>query len=215
VSYKLIVFDWDGTLIDSAATIVQCIQDAARDMGIEVPAEERARHVIGLGLHDSLRHAVPGLAVERYREFADHYRRHFIGRQDAMVLFPGVMALLEELKRSRLLAIATGKSRRGLDRALQSGNLARIFAGSRCADETNPKPHPAMLLELMQQFSVNSSDVLMIGDTSHDMEMAKAAGVDALAVAYGAHAEAGLRACGPLGCFPDVASLREWLQANA
>ena len=215
MTYKLIVFDWDGTLIDSAATIVTCIQDAARDMGIEVPEDERARHVIGLGLHDSLRHAVPGLAVERYLEFADHYRRHFIGRQDAMVLFPGIMALLEELKGSKLLAIATGKSRRGLDRALVCGNLAHFFAGSRCADETNPKPHPAMLLELMAQFSVNRSDVLMIGDTSHDMEMAKAAGVDALAVAYGAHPEAGLRACGPRGCFSDVASLGEWLRKNA
>jgi phosphoglycolate phosphatase len=184
-------------------------------MGIEVPEDERARHVIGLGLHDSLRHAVPGLAVERYLEFADHYRRHFIGRQDAMVLFPGITALLEELKGSKLLAIATGKSRRGLDRALVSGNLAHFFAGSRCADETNPKPHPAMLLELMAQFSVNRSDALMIGDTSHDMEMAKAAGVDALAVAYGAHPEAGLRACGPRGCFSDVASLGEWLRKNA
>jgi len=214
LKYDLIVFDWDGTLIDSAATIVRCIQDAARDMGLEVPEDARARHVIGLGLHDSLRHAVPGLAVERYRDFADHYRRHFTARHDEMVLFPGILDLLGDLRQSKRLAIATGKSRRGLDRALASGGLAGYFSSSRCADETNPKPHPAMLLELMEELSVEKGKVLMIGDTSHDLEMAKAAGVEALAVAYGAHPEEGLRACAPLECFADVASLREWLRKN-
>ncbi|HXJ08990.1 MAG TPA: HAD-IA family hydrolase [Burkholderiales bacterium] len=215
MKYRLIVFDWDGTLIDSAGTIVQCIQDAARDMGLEVPAAERARHVIGLGLHDSLRHAVPGLALERYRDFADHYRRHFLARQDSMRLFPGVRVLLEELKKDRLLAIATGKSRRGLDRALDADGLRRFFADSRCADETTPKPHPAMLLELMQALQIAKQNTLMVGDTTHDLEMARAAGVDALAVTYGAHAEAGLRACSPLGCFPSVQALAAWLKTNA
>jgi len=214
LKYRLIVFDWDGTLIDSAGTIVQCIQDAARDMALEVPAAERARHVIGLGLHDSLRHAVPGLPAERYRDFADHYRRHFLARQDAMLLFPGVRDLLEELKRERLLAIATGKSRRGLDRALDADDLRRFFAGSRCADETHPKPHPAMLLELMETFQVEKKNTLMVGDTTHDLQMARAAGVDALAVTYGAHDEGGLRACSPLGCFPTVQSLAAWLKAH-
>lgn len=215
MKYRLVVFDWDGTLIDSAGTIVQCIQDAARDLGIEVPPAERARHVIGLGLHDSLRHAVPGLPVERYREFADQYRKHFLVRQDAMLLFPGVRVLLEELKKDRLLAIATGKSRRGLDRALDADDLRRFFADSRCADETNPKPHPAMLLELMQALQVDKKSTLMVGDTSHDLEMARAAGVDALAVTYGAHDETGLRARSPLGCFPSVDALGAWLKANA
>jgi phosphoglycolate phosphatase len=214
VKYKLVVFDWDGTLIDSAGTIVQCIQDAARDMALEIPAAARARHVIGLGLHDSLRHAVPGLAAERYAEFANHYRRHFLARQDAMLLFPGVVDLLKELKAQKLLAIATGKSRKGLDRALAADNLGAYFSGSRCADETNPKPHPAMLLELMEELSVARERTLMIGDTSHDLEMARAAGVDALAVTYGAHDEPGLRACAPLGCLPTVQDLQAWLKAN-
>jgi phosphoglycolate phosphatase len=157
---------------------------------------------------------VPGLAAERYPEFAGHYRRHFLARQDAMLLFPGVLALLEELKRDKLLAIATGKSRKGLDRALQHDGLARFFSGSRCADETNPKPHPAMLLELMEEFSVERTKTLMIGDTSHDLAMAKAAGVDALAVTYGAHREEGLLACSPLGCLPTVGALDAWLKAN-
>jgi len=214
MKYRLIVFDWDGTLIDSVGTIVQCIQDAARDMGLEVPAAERARHVIGLGLHDSLTHAVPGLAAERYREFADHYRRHFLARQDAMLLFPGVKALLEELKKDRLLAIATGKSRRGLDRALDAEDLRRFFSDSRCADETTPKPHPAMLLELMEALQIEKRNTLMVGDTTHDLEMARAAGVDALAVTYGAHPEDGLRACSPLGCFPSVQALGAWLKTH-
>lgn len=215
MKYSLIVFDWDGTLIDSAGTIVQCIQDAARDMAIEVPGPERARHVIGLGLHDSLRHAVPGLPAERYAEFAGHYRRHFLARQDGMLLFPGIRQLLDALSRDRALAIATGKSRRGLDRALAADGLRGYFSASRCADETTPKPHPAMLLELMQELGVSKQDALMIGDTSHDLEMANAAGVDALAVAYGAHPEQGLRACGPRGCVSSVTELEEWLRKNA
>jgi len=214
VNYRLVVFDWDGTLIDSAGTIVQCIQEAARDMGIEVPAAERARHVIGLGLQDSLRHAVPGLAAERYREFADCYRRHFVSRQDSMALFPGILELLEELKKDKLLAIATGKSRKGLDRALEFDKLGGFFSASRCADETNPKPHPAMLLELMDEFSISREKTIMIGDTSHDLDMARAAGVDALAVTYGAHDERGLRACGPLGCVASVQELGQWLRKN-
>ena len=214
MKYRLIVFDWDGTLIDSAGTIVRCIQDAARDMGLEVPDRERASHVIGLGLHDSLRLAVPSLGAERYPDFAAHYRKHFLARRDSMLLFSGIPDLLERLSKERLLAIATGKSRKGLDRSLEAGDLKRFFSGSRCADETNPKPHPAMLLELMEEFSASKTETLMIGDTSHDLEMARAAGVEALAVTYGAHPESGLRACGPLGCFSDVRSLSEWLTTN-
>jgi phosphoglycolate phosphatase len=214
LKYGLVVFDWDGTLIDSAGTIVECIQESARDMGLEVPPRERASHVIGLGLHDSLRLAVPGLAAEQYVEFVDHYRRHFLARQDRMLLFDGVRELLTDLSAQRRLAIATGKSRRGLDRALQADDLRRYFVASRCADETNPKPHPAMLLELMAELSVPREQTLMIGDTSHDLGMAQAAGVDAVAVTYGAHPEAGLRACNPVHCAASVAELRAWLTAN-
>jgi phosphoglycolate phosphatase len=215
VRYSLIVFDWDGTLIDSAGTIVECIQQSARDMGLEVPGRERASHVIGLGLHDSLRHAVPGLPSERYLEFAEHYRRHFVARQDSMLLFGGIRELLDTLHGSRRLAIATGKSRKGLDRALEAERLRRYFSASRCADETHPKPHPAMLLEIMDELAVEPAQALMIGDTSHDLDMARAAGIDALAVTYGAHPERGLRACGPLECFPSVSALHEWLTKHA
>lgn len=214
MSYRLLVFDWDGTIIDSPAAIVQCIQEAAREMGLAVPDDERASHVIGLGLRDSLLHAVPDLPAERYAEFVALYRRHFLAREDAMPVFAGMKELLAELKQRAPLAIATGKSRRGLDRALDATGLRALFAASRCADETRPKPHPAMLLELMEEFEVDSTETLMIGDTSHDLDMARAALVDAVAVTYGAHPETGLRACGPRACVSSVEELKAWLTKN-
>lgn len=215
MSYQLVVFDWDGTIIDSAATIAECIRRAAEDLALPVPSRERASHVIGLGLHDALRGAVPELTAERYPEFVARYRAHFFERQDDMVLFDGMRELIRELAATKTLAIATGKSRRGLDRHLAATGLAPYFKASRCADETTPKPHPAMLLELMAQVKLPREEVLMVGDTSHDLEMARAAGVDALAVTYGAHPADTLRECGPLGCFPDVGSLSRWLRQNA
>lgn len=213
--YPLIVFDWDGTIIDSTGTIAECIQQSAAEMGLPVPDAERARHVIGLGLHDSLRRAVPELPAGRYPDFVALYRKHFLAREDTMKLFPGMPELLSALGKTHTLAIATGKSRRGLDRALDAGGLRKYFTASRCADETSPKPHPAMLVELMGELAKDRSEVLMIGDTSHDLEMANAAGVASLAVTYGAHGEAGLRACSPLGCFASVEELGAWLTANA
>jgi phosphoglycolate phosphatase len=215
MSYRLIVFDWDGTIIDSASTIVECIRESARDMHLPVPAHERASHVIGLGLHDSLRLAVPELETHQYPEFVAHYRRHFLAREDAMALFPGMKDLLSQISTSHCLAIATGKSRRGLDRALAATGVGSFFSASRCADETNPKPHPAMLLELMEELEVGKDGVLMIGDTSHDLEMARAAEVASVAVTYGAHPEDGLRACKPLDCLSTVTSLSAWLKQNA
>lgn len=215
MKYRLIVFDWDGTIIDSAATIAECIRESARDMRLPVPSMERASHVIGLGLHDSLRTAVPELQPHQYPDFVAHYRRHFLSREDSMALFAGMEDLLKELKDRHLLAIATGKSRRGLDRALAATGVGPYFASSRCADETSPKPHPAMLLELMQELGFSRNQVLMIGDTSHDLEMARAAEVDSVAVTYGAHPETGLKACGPTGCVSSVKDLKAWLTQNA
>ena len=212
--YRLLVFDWDGTIIDSATTIAQCIRDAAADLALEVPTMEQARHVIGLGLHDALRAAVPQLAPARTAEFVGRYREHFRAREDEMGLFGGMRELLVALSARRVLGIATGKSRRGLDRALDATGLRPYFRASRCADETEPKPAPAMLRELMEELDVPAENALMIGDTSHDMDMARAAGVDALAVTYGAHPEQGLRACGPRGCVASVAELDEWLATH-
>jgi phosphoglycolate phosphatase len=214
--YALIVFDWDGTLMDSTVGITLAIQESARDLGLPVPAREAASHVIGLGLHDSLRGAVPTLPQARYGEFVERYRQHFQAQQQTMALFPGVTELLDELRRLNFrLAVATGKSRRGLDQALQASGLTDVFAATRCADETSPKPDPAMLLELMDELTLQRKDLLMIGDTSHDLGMAKNAGVDALAVGYGAHPAESLRAWQPRACVDSVHELRRWLTQNA
>jgi phosphoglycolate phosphatase len=214
--YRLIVFDWDGTLLDSAGGIVECIQEAARELRLPVPAREAASHVIGLGLRDSLRMAVPSLPEHQYREFAEAYRRHFLARQGAMTLFPGVRELLRELAAAgHHLAVATGKSRRGLEQALELTGLRPYFAASRCADETDPKPHPAMLLELLEELAASPREALMVGDTSHDLAMARSAGVDAVAVTYGAHPGDALRALVPRACVGSVEELHAWLTANA
>jgi len=142
------------------------------------------------------------------------YRMRVLRGEVTLEFYPGMELLLDSLAKSRRLAVATGKSRKGLDRALATTGLGRCFTASRCADETSPKPHPAMLLELMEELDARPPEVLMVGDTSHDMEMARAAGVDAVAMSYGAHPEDALRACGPAGCFASVAELASWLKAN-
>ena len=214
MKYRLIVFDWDGTLVDSHAAIAECMQEASRELGLPVPERERASHVIGLGLHEAMRIVAPDLPLQRYPQFIEAYRRQFRAREETMQPFPGMRELLAWLEETRILGIATGKSRRGLDRALEATGLAGRFRASRCADETHPKPHPAMLLELMAELNFSRERVLMVGDTSHDLQMAAAAGVDAVAVSYGAHAREGLLACAPLGCVASVEELRRWLTQN-
>jgi phosphoglycolate phosphatase len=214
MKYRVVVFDWDGTLVDSPAAIAECMQAASRDLGLPVPEIERATHVIGLGLHDAMKIVAPQLPGERYPEYIAAYRRHFLAREDQMRLFEGMPELLARLAKRRTLAIATGKSRRGLDRALEATGVQALFAASRCADETHPKPNPAMLFELMAALGVAADAVLMVGDTSHDMQMARAAGVDGLGVTYGAHAEGELVACASRGCVGSVAALERWLSEN-
>jgi len=214
--FELIVFDWDGTLMDSAATIASSVQAAARDLGLEPPSDERARHIIGLGLEDALRHAMPNLPGERYGELSDRYRHHYLSRDHELVLFAGVEALLEELLGAgHLLAVATGKSRLGLNRALEVSGLGPQFHATRCADECFSKPHPQMLDELMEEFGIAPEATLMIGDTSHDVQMAHNAGVPAVAVSYGAHPRSGLDALSPLQCVDSVQELAAWLKQNA
>jgi phosphoglycolate phosphatase len=214
--FELIVFDWDGTLMDSAAAIVAAIQSAAVALGMAPPSAERARHVIGLGLHDALRYAMPELAEERHVEAAEHYRRHYLSRDHELLLFDGVAELIRDLATDGYrLAVATGKSRLGLDRALAVSGLAAGFEATRCADECHSKPHPQMLEELMQELGVVPAATLMIGDTTHDIEMAHNAGVPAVAVTYGAHSRAALEATSPLACAASVDELSDWLRANA
>jgi phosphoglycolate phosphatase len=214
--FELLVFDWDGTLIDSAPTIVACIQSACRDLGLPVPDDARASHVIGLGLHDALAHAVPGLDPGQYGRIAERYRHHFLLRDPQMSLFDGTREMLRGLhENGHLLAIATGKSRAGLSRALDSTGLAPLFVSTRCADQCASKPAPDMLRELMAELDVPPERTLMIGDTVHDLQMAANAGVAAVAVCHGAHPRDNLAAHRPLGCVQDTKELRAWLVENA
>ena len=211
--FDLIVFDWDGTLMDSTGAIVASIQAAAIDLGIEPPTDERANHIIGLGLIDALRHALPDLPTERYRDVAERYRHHYLSRDHGLLLFDGAAELIDELAAAgHYLAVATGKTRKGLDRAFAVSGLGSRFHASRCADECHSKPHPQMLEELMDELAVAPEAMLMIGDTTHDLLMAKNAGVAALGVTYGAHSRAALEAESPLYCAADVAQLAAWLR---
>lgn len=213
--FDLIVFDWDGTLMDSAGAIVAAIGAACVDLGLEPPPEQRARHVIGLGLGDALRMAVPELEVTRYDAMVAAYRRHYLASDGGLRLFDGVDALLGQLQaRDRILAVATGKSRAGLDRALSTTGTAHRFHGTRCADECFSKPHPQMLIELMDELGVPAERTLMVGDTTHDLQMAAAAGTSALAVSYGAHPADTLAKEPALALLDSPAALSGWLLEN-
>ena len=181
--YDLIVFDWDGTVMDSTAVIAGSIQAACRDLGLPVPSDEAARHVIGMGLRDALQYAVPDASEDMYDQLVASYRRHFLAQDASIPLYPGARETIAELCDNGIsLAIATGKSRNGLDRALHSSNMSSYFHASRTADETFSKPHPAMLLELMDELAIKPERTLMVGDTTHDLQMAANAKVDALAL---------------------------------
>ncbi|MBK9135535.1 MAG: HAD-IA family hydrolase [Betaproteobacteria bacterium] len=210
--FDLIAFDWDGTLFDSTALIARCIQDACRDLDVAVPSDVDAAYVIGLGLTDALRHAAPGLAPERYPDLGRRYRHHYFARQHELVLFEGTLAMLRALKqRNHWIAVATGKSRRGLDEALATSQLTGVFDSSRTADETASKPHPQMLLELMREFGADPERTLMIGDTTHDLQMARNAGVAGVGVAFGAHGFETFAEFAPLTVAHNTEELHRWL----
>lgn len=214
--FDLIVFDWDGTLLDSAAAIVRAIQAASEDLGVPVPTERQARQVIGLGLETALKQAVPELPEAAYPLMVERYRHHYLGSDHELKLFDGVEAMLASLRdRGHQLAIATGKSRLGLSRALQHCGLGDYFIATRCADECFSKPHPQMLHEILDALGERPENVVMIGDTSHDLNMAKNAGVAGVGVLYGAHLPEDLHACQPVACFGSIPSLSAWLLRSA
>lgn len=215
-TFDLIVFDWDGTLFDSTGLIVRCIQSACADLGLPVPSDERAAYVIGLGLHDALQHVVPGLPQERYPELGRRYRHHYMARQHELVLFAGTLEMLQALRaRNHLLAVATGKSRSGLNEALADVSLHGMFDATRTADETASKPDPRMLHELMREFGVPPERTLMIGDTTHDLQLALNAGTASLGVSYGAHEPDSFHALQPLAVLHSTRELHDWLVAHA
>ncbi len=214
--FDLIAFDWDGTLYDSTAIIVRCIQDAVRDVGSTVPSDQQAAWVIGMSLSQALAHAAPDVPPEKYNELGNRYRYHYLKHQDDLSLFEGVMPMLQELReRGHLLAVATGKSRRGLDELLHTDALRGVFDASRTADETAGKPHPLMLQELMAEFGVPPERTLMIGDTTHDLQMALSAGCASVGVSYGAHEPASFEPLHPLFVAHNVRELHDGLLQQA
>lgn len=215
-NFDLIAFDWDGTLFDSTGIIVRCIQAAVRDLGGTVPTDKQAAYVIGLGLMQALAHAAPDVPEHKYPALNERYKHHYASHYDDLSLFDSVIDMLHELKsRGHLLAVATGKSRRGLDEALRSAELHGIFHASRTADETAGKPDPRMLLELMDQFNVPATRILMVGDTTHDLQMAVNAKCPSVGVSYGAHEHAEFGVLNPLHVAHSVPDLRSWLSRNA
>lgn len=214
--FDLIAFDWDGTLFDSTKIIVRCIQRAVTDVGGATPSDKDAAYVIGMGLMQALAHAAPDVPPEKYPELGARYRHHYVQHQNDISLFDGVLALLADLKaRHHVLTVATGKSRRGLDEALQAVELRGVFDGSRTADETAGKPHPRMLQELMREFGAGPERTLMIGDTTHDLQMAVNAGCASVGVSYGAHEPDAFHALNPRFVAHTVPELHQWLLANA
>jgi phosphoglycolate phosphatase len=213
--FDLIAFDWDGTLFDSTAIITRCIQEAVVDVGGARPSDLQAAYVIGMALGPALAHAAPDVPPDKYPELGARYRHHYARHQDDLTLFDGVLPMLQQLKQNQhVLAVATGKSRRGLDEVLRSAQLQGVFDDSRTADETAGKPDPTMLLELMEAHGALPQRTLMIGDTTHDLAMACNAGCPCIGVSYGAHDDADFARFAPLYIAHSVAQLHTWLAAN-
>ena len=214
--FDLIAFDWDGTLFDSTAIITRSIQRAVRDVGGTVPTDRDASFVIGMGLMQALAHAAPDVPKEKYPELGARYRYHYAMHQNDITLFEGVLALLHDLRqRKHVLAVATGKSRNGLNEALASASLKGAFDGTRTADETAGKPDPLMLHELMVEFDVAPERTLMIGDTTHDLQMARNAGCASVGVSYGAHEPDEFHTLQPVYIGHSVREVHQWLLEHA
>jgi phosphoglycolate phosphatase len=210
--FDLIAFDWDGTLFDSTAIITRSIQAAVVDVGGAKPSDQDASYVIGMGLMQALAHAAPDVPPSKYPMLGERYKFHYAQSMDDITLFGGVLELLAGLKqRNHLLAVATGKSRRGLDDALQAVELKGLFHASRTADQTAGKPDPLMLHELMAELNVPPERTLMIGDTTHDLLMAQNAGCASVGVSYGAHEPSSLPPFNPLYIAHSVAELDKWM----
>jgi phosphoglycolate phosphatase len=213
--FDLIAFDWDGTLFDSTAIITRSIQAAVRDVGGTVPSDQQASYVIGMGLMQALAHAAPDVPQDRYPQLGARYKHHYERHADDISLFDGVLPMLAELKqRAHWLSVATGKSRPGLNVALRAVALQGLFDGSRTADETAGKPSPLMLHELMSEFGVDPRRTLMIGDTTHDLQMALNAGCPSVGVSYGAHEPAAFDELQPLFVAHSVPELHQWLREH-
>jgi len=212
-TFELVIFDWDGTVVDSADRIVAAWLAAVRDCGMFVPEPEAVRELIGLGLDDTFHRLLPGTSRDQRARVMACYREHWALRgSHPSPMFPGTEQALKVLADTdMLLAVATGKSRSGLDREMHAHGLHPLFDASRCSDDAPPKPHPGMLLDLLDELGVEPEAAVMVGDTEYDMAMAAAAGVAAVGVRSGVHNETRLRPFSPRAVLDHVAQLPTWL----
>jgi phosphoglycolate phosphatase len=213
-SIQCIVFDWDGTLMDSEAQIVHCLHASIADLGLEPMDDATVRDIIGLGLREAIDALVPGRDADFHRAFVEAYREHWFTHEGSD-LFAGAREVLELLKSNDiLLGIATGKARRGLIRVLGETGLHDYFDATRCSDEAVSKPHPQMLLDVMQELSVAPERTIMVGDTEYDMEMATNAGAAKIAVRSGVHTDDRLSRHNPLVCLDSVTDMPAWMSGK-
>ncbi len=215
-AYDLLVFDWDGTLMDSEARIVNCLTKSIADIGAEPRSREALRNIIGLGLTEAVQALYAEADGAFVSRFSEAYREHFLHHDDTpSTLFEGAREVVQSLAETGyLLGIATGKARRGLDRVLEAEGLTHLFHATRCADETFSKPHPMMLEEIMVDLDTEPARTLMIGDTEYDMLMARNARTAGLAVSYGVHALERLLDCASEGHIDGITELPAWLNAR-
>lgn len=215
--FRLLVFDWDGTLMDSIGTIVACTQATIRELELGELPEQTIRGTIGLGLRETIDILSPGCGEEMYGQILECYRKHWHATyRDMPLLFSGVGEMLRGLAdEGYLLAVATGKSRRGLDYALDQTGLGTLFHATRTADEAFSKPHPQMLLDILDELGVEPREAVMIGDTTYDLEMARSARTPSVGVCSGGHFREELERLGPLACLDDVVELAPWLAKRA
>ncbi len=211
--FELLVFDWDGTIMDSAANIIECVREAAIDLNLQVPTDNAIRDIIGLGLKEAVLEMFPAIEDEMVWKVVERYRVHFLDhKREPSKLFAGAETTLRKLAGTEyLMAVATGKGRAGLDRVFEYTGLGDLFHTSKCADESFSKPNPDMLIQIMDEMGTTGDKTLMIGDTEYDMQMAVNAGVHRLAVSYGSHTKDRLMRCEPLGCLDDIRELTTWL----
>jgi phosphoglycolate phosphatase len=210
--YELIIFDWDGTLMDSENKIVRCFEKSAADVGIAYPGDAAVRNIIGLGLKESLDVLLPDESQTVRELVVERYRVHFLEQDDTeMSLFDGVEAGLDALiSDGYQLAVATGKARRGLARVLSETGLEDRFSVTRCSDEAVSKPHPRMVHDILEKTGISASRAIVVGDTVYDIQMAHNADADALAVCYGVHERERLIAERPVDCVVDFEAVIDW-----
>lgn len=212
--FNVLIFDWDGTLMDSHGRIVSCMQKAAISMGVVPPSSEQGRSVIGLGLNEAVTALYPDADNEFIQTMSTYYRQYFFSEAaEPQPLYPGVEELLENFKKQGyLLAVATGKSRAGLDVVMDETGLKDLFVFTRCADESESKPNPKMLEDIISSLRVGVDETLMVGDTSFDLQMAANIGMAAIGVDHGAHDISRLWACEPLDIIENICDLGPWLE---